>query len=120
MQPTRKLRLTLAITMLALLPLAHQARSQSSAPVKVGLLSNLSGSNAPSFGIPFKNAFELALADIATAGVLTAAKQSIDLQTQNAASDITKAMTAFNQYASQKMPLVISDSNSPIAQTVAP
>lgn len=99
----------------AALPMATLA-----AEVKVGLLGNLTGRAAASFGIPFKNGFELALADIAKSGVLTPTKTTIEIQTLDTNSEVTKAVTAFNQFAQQRLPIVVSDSQSPIGQAVAP
>ena len=99
----------------AALPMATLA-----AEVKVGLLGNLTGRAAASFGIPFKNGFELALADIAQSGVLAPTKTTIALQALDTNSEVTKAVTAFNQFAQQRLPIVVSDSQSPIGQAVAP
>ena len=88
--------------------------------VKVGLLGNLTGRAAASFGVPFKNGFELALADIAKSGVLTPTKTTITMQVLDTNSEVTKAVTAFNQFAQQRLPIVVSDSQSPIGQAIAP
>lgn len=99
----------------AALPLAGLA-----AEVKVGLLGNITGPAAASFGVPFKNGFELGLADIVKSGVLAPTKTTIAMQALDTNSEVIKAVTAFNQFAQQRLPIVVSDSQSPIGQAVAP
>ncbi|MES2481112.1 MAG: ABC transporter substrate-binding protein [Pseudomonadota bacterium] len=114
-------RRLLGICVLALAALPAISFGQSgAAAVKIGYLGNMTGRQAASFGIPFKNGLDLALADIAASGVLSNAKASIDVQVLDTNSEVTKAVTAFNQFARQKLPIVISDSSSPIGQAVAP
>jgi len=107
--------LVLAAAAAGLLPFAAAA-----AEVKIGLLGNMTGRAAASFGIPFKNGFDLALSDIAKAGILAPSKTTLAVQTLDTGSEVTKAVTAFNQFVQQKLPLVVSDSQSPIGQAVAP
>lgn len=92
------------------------AASSGSEAVKVGLLANLTGSAAPSFGKPFKQGFELALKEAAAAGV----KTKIELVVEDARSEVPGAVTGFNKLAQANVPIVINDSQSPLGQAVAP
>ena len=112
---TLSLRKCVVIALAAAIPLASLASE-----VKVGLLGNLTGRAAASFGVPFKNGFEIALADIARSGVLNSTKTTIGLDVLDTNSEITKAVTSFNQFAQRRLPIVVSDSQSPIGQAVAP
>ncbi|MGE4242076.1 ABC transporter substrate-binding protein [Ramlibacter sp.] len=112
------LRRCIVLACAAVLPLAPFA--SIAGEVKVGLLGNLTGRAATSFGVPFKNGFELALADIAKSGVLAPTKTTIVVQPLDTNSEVTKAVTSFNQFAQQRLPIVVSDSQSPIGQAVAP
>ena len=112
---TLSLRKCVVIAVAAAIPLASLASE-----VKVGLLGNLTGRAAASFGVPFKNGFEIALADIARSGVLNSTKTTIGLDVLDTNSETTKAVTSFNQFAQRRLPIVVSDSQSPIGQAVAP
>jgi ABC-type branched-subunit amino acid transport system substrate-binding protein len=109
------LRKCVVIAVAAAIPLASLASE-----VKVGLLGNLTGRAAASFGVPFKNGFEIALADIARSGALNSTKTTISLDVLDTNSELTKAVTSFNQFAQRRLPIVVSDSQSPIGQAVAP
>ena len=109
------LRKCVVISVAAALPLASWASE-----VKVGLMGNLTGRAAASFGVPFKNGFEIALADIARSGVLNATKTTIAMDVLDTNSEVTKAVTSFNQFAQRRLPIIVSDSQSPIGQAVAP
>jgi ABC-type branched-subunit amino acid transport system substrate-binding protein len=109
------LRKYVVIAVAAALPLASWASE-----VKVGLMGNLTGRAAASFGVPFKNGFEIALADIARSGVLNATKTTIAMDVLDTNSEVTKAVTSFNQFAQRRLPIIVSDSQSPIGQAVAP
>lgn len=112
---TLSLRKCVVIAVAAAIPLTSLASE-----VKVGLLGNLTGRAAASFGVPFKNGFEIALADIARSGVLNSTKTTIGLDVLDTNSETTKAVTSFNQFAQRRLPIVVSDSQSPIGQAVAP
>ena len=112
---TLSLRKCVVIAVAAAIPLASLASE-----VKVGLLGNLTGRAAASFGVPFKNGFEIALADIARSGALNSTKTTISLDVLDTNSELTKAVTSFNQFAQRRLPIVVSDSQSPIGQAVAP
>ena len=88
--------------------------------VKVGLLGNLSGDAAKSYGTPFKNGFEMAIADVEKAGVLNSAKVKLVVETKDTNSLVPNAVTGFNAFAQEKVPVVVSDSQSPIGLAVAP
>jgi ABC-type branched-subunit amino acid transport system substrate-binding protein len=70
--------------------------------------------------VVFKNGFEIALADIARSGALNSTKTTISLDVLDTNSELTKAVTSFNQFAQRRLPIVVSDSQSPIGQAVAP
>ena len=108
------LRKCVVISVAAALPLASWASE-----VKVGLMGNLTGRAAASFGVPFKNGFEIALADIARSGVLNATKTTIAMDVLDTNSEVTKAVTSFNQFAQRRLPIIVSDSQSPIGQALA-
>ncbi len=109
------LRKCVVLACAAAIPLASWASE-----VKVGLLGNLTGRAAASFGVPFKNGFEMAMADIVRSGVLTSTKTTMVMETLDTNSEVTKAVTGFNQFAQRRLPIVVSDSQSPIGQAVAP
>ena len=93
---------------------------KSSKSVTVGLVSNLSGDAANAFGVPFHNAFEMALKDIDANGLLRNAGVSIKLVTEDANSEVPKAVTAFNKLVQDGAPIVLHDSQSPQGLAIAP
>ena len=99
---TLSLRKCVVIALAAAIPLASLASE-----VKVGLLGNLTGRAAASFGVPFKNGFEIALADIARSGVLNSTKTTIGLDVLDTNSETTKAVTSFNQFAQRRPDLCL-------------
>jgi branched-chain amino acid transport system substrate-binding protein len=109
------LRKCVVLACAAAIPLASLA-----AEVKVGLLGNLTGRAAASFGVPYKNGFEIGLADIVRSGVLSPTKTTIVMEALDTNSEVTKAVTGFNQFAQRRLPIVLSDSQSPIGQAIAP
>jgi branched-chain amino acid transport system substrate-binding protein len=86
--------------------------------VKVGLLANLTGDAAPSFGEPFQHGLELALgdakADLEQAGV------DIEVVTEDAKSAVPSAVTGYNKLRSEDVAVVLQDSQSPLGQAIAP
>jgi ABC-type branched-subunit amino acid transport system substrate-binding protein len=116
----RRRSLGIVATALAAVSLAALGSSATcaAADVEVGLLGNLTGALSTTWGIPFKNGLNLALADAKKEGVLSGV--TIELKTLDAGSEVTKAVTAFNQFAQQKVAVVISDASSPIGAAVGP
>lgn len=102
------------------------AGSGSSSPaaggttVNIGLVANLTGTAAESYGIPFQRGVEAALADVKTSGVLTKVGITPKLVTADAKSDVADAVTAFNTINQQNAPIVLQDSQSPLGQAIAP
>lgn len=86
--------------------------------VHVGLLANLTGGAAPSFGVPFKNGFELALSDARE--TLQESGISIDTMTEDAKSAVPSAVTGYNKLKSKNVSIVVNDSQSPLGQAIAP
>jgi branched-chain amino acid transport system substrate-binding protein len=86
--------------------------------VKIGLLANLTGDAAPSFGVPFKNGFDLALSE--AQDELDKAGVKIDVVTQDAKSAVPSAVTGYNKLKSEGAAVVVQDSQSPLGQAIAP
>jgi len=86
--------------------------------VRVGLLANLSGDAAKSFGVPFQRGFELALDQ--SADELAEAGVAIDVVTEDARSAVPSAVTGYNRLRQQNVSVVVNDSQSPLGQAVAP
>lgn len=90
----------------------------TSGAVKVGLLANLTGGAAPSFGVPFQHGFDLALEE--AQDQLDQAGVEIDVVTEDAKSEVPSAVTGYNQLTSEGAVLVVQDSQSPLGQAIAP
>ena len=88
--------------------------------VNIGLLANLTGTAAASYGVPFTNGLKLALQDINSAGALKSANVTLNMDTRDTASTEANAVTLFNQFAQAKDQIAISDSQSPIALAIDP
>lgn len=86
--------------------------------VQVGLLANLSGSAATSFGVPFEHGFELALSE--AQDEFDDADVKVEIQTEDAKSEVTSAVTGYNKLRQADTPIVVNDSQSPLGQAVAP
>ncbi|MBA8961864.1 ABC-type branched-subunit amino acid transport system substrate-binding protein [Rhodococcus percolatus] len=118
---TRKRRLAGAAAMvaalLALTGCGGPAGDDSGA-VRIGLLANLTGDAAMSFGKPFEQGFELALQEAEP--ILAESNVSIEVLTEDAKSAVPSAVTGYNKLRQQNVPLVVQDSQSPLGQAVAP
>jgi ABC-type branched-subunit amino acid transport system substrate-binding protein len=86
--------------------------------VKVGLLANLTGDAAPSFGEPFQHGLELALGD--AQDDLDDAGIEIEVVTEDAKSAVPSAVTGYNKLRSEEVSVVLQDSQSPLGQAIAP
>ena len=86
--------------------------------VKVGLLANLTGDAAPSFGKPFQHGLELALSD--AQAELDEAGVDIEVVTEDAKSAVPSAVTGYNKLRSEDVAVVLQDSQSPLGQAIAP
>lgn len=86
----------------------------------MGLVANLSGQAATTFGQPFADGFEMALDDAREAGALDEAGISIELVTEDSRSETAGAVTAFNTVSRSGAPIVVQDSQSPLGQAIAP
>lgn len=86
--------------------------------VKVGMLANLTGPAAQSFGVPFSNGFQLALSEAKPA--LDKAGVQVDVVTEDAKSAVASAVTGYNKLRAANVPIVLQDSQSPLGQAVAP
>lgn len=92
--------------------------SGDSDAVQVGLLANLSGPAATSFGVPFQRGFELAMSE--AQAEFDDADVKVEIQTEDAKSEVTSAVTGYNKLRQLETPIVINDSQSPLGQAVAP
>jgi branched-chain amino acid transport system substrate-binding protein len=90
----------------------------SGGAVKVGLLANLTGDAAPSFGEPFQHGLELALSD--AQAELDEAGIEIEVVTEDAKSEVPSAVTGYNKLRSEDVAVVLQDSQSPLGQAIAP
>ena len=106
-----------AVTLLALTGCGGPAGDNSGA-IRVGLLANLTGDAAPSFGKPFERGFELALQEAKP--ILDESNLSVEVLTEDAESAVPAAVTGYNKLRQQRVPLVVQDSQSPLGQAVAP
>jgi branched-chain amino acid transport system substrate-binding protein len=97
---------------------AASSGSSGGTTVRVGLLANLTGAAAPSFGVPFQHGFELAMKDAAPD--LQKAGVSIDVATEDAKSEVPSAVTGYNKLKQGGAVVVVQDSQSPLGQAVAP
>jgi ABC-type branched-subunit amino acid transport system substrate-binding protein len=121
---SRTLRSALAGTVVLATVLASAACASSpgqasgKGAVKVGLLLNLTGKAAPSFGVPFQRGFQLALDD--AKATLQGAGVTVGVATEDAKSAVPDAVTGYNKLRSDGAVLVLNDSQSELAQAVAP
>ncbi|MFD4972447.1 ABC transporter substrate-binding protein [Streptomyces sp. NPDC058424] len=90
----------------------------SDGKVQVGLLANLTGGAAASFGVPFQNGFELALDEARKS--MDAAGVGIEVVTEDAKSTVPSAVTGYNKLRSAGVAVVVQDSQSPLGQAIAP
>ncbi len=90
----------------------------SSQTVHVGLLANLTGSAAQSYGVPFQHGFELALQDAKPQ--LDKAGVTLDVATEDAKSEVPSAVTGYNKLKQEGAVVVVQDSQSPLGQAIAP
>ncbi|KQZ75648.1 ABC transporter substrate-binding protein [Nocardioides sp. Root151] len=121
MKPTRRLSRLIVPGAIGVLLAATGCAGPSagdSDAVQVGLLANLSGPAATSFGVPFQHGFELALQQAKAA--FDDADVKVEIQTQDAKSEVTSAVTGYNKLRQAGAPIVINDSQSPLGQAVAP
>jgi branched-chain amino acid transport system substrate-binding protein len=88
--------------------------------IPVGLVANLTGQAATTFGKPFANGFEMALDDAREAGTFEEAGIAINLVTEDSRSETAGAVTAFNTVSRSDAPIVVQDSQSPLGQAIAP
>jgi branched-chain amino acid transport system substrate-binding protein len=115
-----KLLAVAAAASLALTACGSAAPGSSSGELEIGMVANLSGQAATTFGIPFRSGFELAMADVKSAGVLDDAGITLALKVEDGKSETAAAVTAFNKLAQSKVPIVVHDSQSPLGQAIAP
>jgi branched-chain amino acid transport system substrate-binding protein len=124
MQPTTRrtmrkvLTATAAAAALSVAGCGSDAAGGSGDTVKVGLLANLTGDAAPSFGEPFQHGLELALSD--AAGDLEEAGVDLEVVTEDAKSAVPSAVTGYNKLRSEDVAVVLQDSQSPLGQAIAP
>lgn len=109
---------TLGIAMVVTAGCNAPGGTEDDGTVHVGLLGNLTGDAAPSFGLPFRNGLEMALAEASDA--LDEAGVEIDLVAEDARSEVAAAVTGYNKLKQENVPVVINDSQSPLGQAVAP
>ncbi|OOL33595.1 hypothetical protein GQ85_00595 [Rhodococcus rhodochrous] len=86
--------------------------------VRIGLLGNLTGDAATSFGKPFEQGFNLALREAQDR--LDEVNLSVEVVTEDAKSAVPSAVTGYNKLRQQDVSLVVQDSQSPLGQAVAP
>lgn len=86
--------------------------------IQIGLLANLTGEAATSFGEPFERGFELAFDD--AAGSLDEAGLSVEVVAEDTQSAVPPAVTGYNRLRQAGVPIVVNDSQSPQGQAVAP
>lgn len=117
---TRKQRLASAAAVAAMLLALTGCGGPhgDSGAIRIGLLANLTGDAATSFGRPFERGFELALQDAKPQ--LAESNLSIEVVTEDAKSAVPSAVTGYNKLRQQRVPLVVQDSQSPLGQAVAP
>jgi branched-chain amino acid transport system substrate-binding protein len=87
----------LVLSLSALTSACGGSDSESADTVKLGQLANLSGYSAAPYGEPFDKGLRLALKDVESSGLLEDTGLSIDLVTEDIASDETKAVTSLNK-----------------------
>jgi branched-chain amino acid transport system substrate-binding protein len=88
--------------------------------VTIGYMANLTGSAGGEYGTPFSRGLKLGLADVAKSDLLDSSGIKIKVETTDVASEVPNAVTAFNKFAQQGVPITINDSLSPIGLAVAP
>lgn len=87
--------------------------------VQIGHLANLTGA-ASSLGVPYKQGIDLALEDIESEGFLDEAGVALEILTEDTGSTPTNAVTIFNEFERDGVPVTVSDGISPIALAVGP
>lgn len=115
-----KLLVMSAVTSLALTACGGAGSASSGDHVTIGMVANLSGQAAATFGVPFRHGFEQALADVNQAGLLKDTGVSLDLEVEDAKSETAAAVTGFNRLVQHNVPIVVHDSQSPLGQAIAP
>ncbi len=106
-----------AATLMALAACSGPGSSTSDA-VQIGLLANLTGGAAASFGKPFERGFQLALTE--ATDKLQESDISVEVLTEDSKSEVPSAVTGYNKLRQKNVPLVVNDSQSPLGQAVAP
>jgi branched-chain amino acid transport system substrate-binding protein len=92
--------------------------SAGGSTVKIGELCNCTGVSAGPYGVPFKDGFQLGVDDINKAGVLSGTTLSVDVQ--DAASEVTTAVTAYNKFVQQGTTIIVSPNDTPTAKAITP
>lgn len=87
--------------------------------VQIGHLANLTGA-AAALGQPYKQGIDLALEEIESEGFLDEAGVSLEILTEDTNSTPTNAVTIFNEFEREGVPVTVSDGISPIALAVGP
>lgn len=85
--------------------------------VQIGHLGNLTG-GAASLGVPYSEGIQLAVEEINASGVVEGV--TFELVTEDTGSDPTNAVTIFNQFVQDGIPVTVSDGISQIALAVGP
>lgn len=96
---------------------AQGADGTAKETVKIGHLGNLTGA-AASLGVPYKKGLDLGVAEINASGFLDNAQ--LQVLTEDTGSTPTNAVTIFNEFERDGIPVTVSDGISPLALAVGP
>ena len=88
--------------------------------ITIGQLASLTGLGSEPWGVPVDNGMKLALKEIESSGFLDGTGVRLELKSEDDGTEPTKAVTIFNGFEREGVPIVISSAYTPIAAAVSP
>ncbi|WGX95308.1 ABC transporter substrate-binding protein [Nocardioides sp. L-11A] len=86
--------------------------------LKIGHLAHLTGTDAGAYGLPFQKGLDMGVAAVNDSGVLGDVKLVVD--TQDVGSEVSSAVTQYNQFVQDDITLLVSPSSTPIRMALGP